>query len=119
MNIKLCNVITNIFGTSGLNSIQAILKGERNLAKLADLKDCRAKASKQEIIKSLEGDYREEHLFSLKQALDAYKFGQEQLTECDLEIEKYLQKMDKQDIERQVTFEFIPIDNIVKLKYNQ
>lgn len=110
MNIKLCNVITNIVGTSGLNIIQAILKGERNLAKLADLKDARVKATKQEIIKSLEGDYREEHLFTLKQSLDAYKFGQQQLTECDLEIEKYLQKMDKQDVEHQATFEFIPID---------
>ena len=109
MNIKLANVISDITGVSGLNIIEAIISGERDLARLADLRDRRLKATYEEIIKSLEGDYRDEHIFTLKQALDSYKFVQRQLIECDLEIENYLQKMDKQEKQGQLTFEFIPI----------
>lgn len=107
MNIKLVNVISNIAGVTGLKIIQAIIDGERDLAKLADLKDYRIKASEEEIIKSLQGDYRDEHLFALKQSLEMYNFVQKQIIECDLEIEKYLQKMDKQDEPGQATFEFV------------
>lgn len=109
MNIKLANVISDIVGVSGLKIIEAIIRGERNLLHLAELKDRRIKATTQELIKSLEGDYRDEHIFTLKQALDGYKFIRQQIVECDLEIEKYLQKMDKQPDPSQLTFEFVQI----------
>lgn len=108
MNIKLAKVISDITGVTGIKIIEAILNGERDLEKLAELRHSTIKAPKQEIVKSLEGDYRPEHLFTLKQSLEAYNFIKEQILQCDGEIEKYLQEMDKTDnTPTQITFEFI------------
>jgi hypothetical protein len=74
MNILLHNVISNITGVTGLRIIEAILEGERDGVKLASLKDHRIKSSANEIARSLEGDYREEHLFALRQSLELYRF---------------------------------------------
>ena len=57
---------------------------------LADLRDARVKASREEIARSLEGTWREDVLFELKQAVDAYDFVQKQMGECDRELEKYM-----------------------------
>lgn len=95
MNIKLDKVISDVTGRTGLKIIESILKGERNPEKLANLKDNRIKASSEDIKKSLEGDYREEHLFTLQQSLEFYKFTQEQIMLCDNKIEKLLQNIDK------------------------
>jgi hypothetical protein len=67
MNLQIHNVINDITGITGLAILDAILQGERNLNKLAALKHARIKASKNTIKKSFEGDYRSEHLFTLKQ----------------------------------------------------
>ena len=56
----------------------------------ADLRDARVKASREEIARSLEGNWREDVLFELKQAVEAYDFGQKQMGECDRELEKYM-----------------------------
>jgi len=69
MNIKLHTIISDIDGKTGLLIIEAILVGERNPEVLADLRDKRIKASREDIIKSLEGYWTTEHLFELKQCL--------------------------------------------------
>lgn len=92
MNIKLHNVLADITGKSGQLIINAILEGERDPDKLASLADEKVKSSKEEIIKSLEGIWKDEPLFELKQAYDLYKFYKEKIKECDAEIEKALQK---------------------------
>lgn len=51
-------------------------------------------ATVETIAKSLMGDYRPEHLFSLKQAVDTFKFYQSQIAECDHEIETLLEEFD-------------------------
>ena len=70
--------------------IRAILDGERNLVKLAQMKDPRIKKSEETIAKALEGDYRPEHLFALKQAVELYFFYHHQIDACNQEIENYL-----------------------------
>lgn len=90
MNVQIHHVISDISGVTGLAIIDAILAGERDPAKLAELRDRRIKADKAIIAKSLVGDYRPEHVFTLKQALTAYRHYQQLLSECDAEIERHL-----------------------------
>jgi len=91
MNIKLHFVINQINGASGLRIIKAILSGERDPLKLVELCDIQILKKKKElVIESLYGNFREEHLFALKQAIDAYEFYQKQVLECDKQIEALL-----------------------------
>src|SRR5438876_3507024 len=70
MNVLLHKVISNIVGLTGMRIIRAILEGERDSTKLAQMKHPGIKSSANQIAKSLQGDYREEHLFVLKQSLE-------------------------------------------------
>ena len=86
MNVQLTNVISDITGETGLAIIEAILAGERDGKKLAELKNRRIVASKATIAKSLEGNWRPELLFGLKTALERYKFAQGQIEQCQQKI---------------------------------
>lgn len=90
MNIKLHTIISDIDGKTGTLITEAILKGERNPEILADLRDRRIKASREDIIKSLEGCWTTEHLFELKQCYQLYRTHRQMIQECDKEIEKQL-----------------------------
>ena len=90
MNIQLAHVISDIAGLTGQRILRAILAGERDGQRLAALKDSRIHASEDEIAKSLQGNWRHEHLFALKQALAAFDFCVTQLAECDQAIEAQL-----------------------------
>ena len=90
MNLQLHHVISDITGRSGLAIIDAILQGERDPVTLSKLRNMRIKADKEVIIKSLVGDYRPEHIFTLRQSLDAYRHYQNLITECDFEIRRVL-----------------------------
>jgi transposase len=83
MNVQLANVISDISGLTGLVIIQAILAGERDRYKLADLANFRIQASREEIARSLEGNWRKELLFILQQELNLYQTYQQQIAECD------------------------------------
>jgi transposase len=93
MNVQLANVISDISGWTGQAIIGAILKGERDPWKMAELRDARVKATKAEIAKSLEGNWRWELLFVLKQEFEMYQTLQDQIRECDQEIERHFQSM--------------------------
>jgi transposase len=93
MNVQLANVISDISGVSGQAIIGAILKGERDPYQLADLRDYRIKASREEVARSLEGNWREDVLFELQQAVDNYHFVHRQMQECDQELERCLAKL--------------------------
>lgn len=86
MNIKVHTVISDLQGKTGMSIIEAILAGERDPVNLSKLKDPRIRASDQEIIKSLEGIWEEEYLFTLGQAYHAYHFFQQQKKECESKI---------------------------------
>jgi transposase len=87
MNVRLTNVLSDITGVTGLKIIRSILAGERNPQHLAALREPGCKKSEAEIAKSLEGHYKREHLFALKQALELYEFYDQQLQACDAELE--------------------------------
>jgi transposase len=95
MNILLDKVISDITGVTGTAIISQILAGERDPQALATLRNPHIKTSEAEIAKALEGDYREEHLFVLRQAYEAYHFAQEQMKHCDITIEAWLQRTEK------------------------
>jgi transposase len=90
MNVQLANTISDLSGTTGQTIVRAILKGERNPYKLAEMRDYRVRASQEEIARSLEGTWQEDVLFELQQAVDAYDFLQRQITKCDRELKKYM-----------------------------
>ena len=95
MNLQLANVISDLSGWTGQAIIQAILDGERNPHKLAELRDPRVKASAEVIAKSLEGNWRGELLFVLRQEFESYKSLQEKIGECDQELEQRMSKMEQ------------------------
>jgi transposase len=90
MNLQLHHVISDLSGTTGMAILDAILAGERDPHKLATLRDPRIKASPATIVRSLVGDYRREHLFTLSQSVVAYRHYQQLLAACDIEIEQML-----------------------------
>ncbi|MDE5060606.1 IS110 family transposase, partial [Wolbachia endosymbiont of Drosophila nikananu] len=89
MNIQLHRVIRDITGVTGMKIIKAIIKGERDSGKLAQFRDARIKNDQSTIAKALAGDYREEHVFTLKQEFELYNIYQEKIAECDRNIEVY------------------------------
>ena len=87
MNIQLTNTITDITGITGLAIIRAIVAGERNPQELAKLRNYRIHASEAEIAKSLEGTWKEEHLFCLAQALELYDTYRQLIAKVDAKLE--------------------------------
>ena len=90
MHLQLHHVISDITGLTGLAIIDAILAGERDPATLAALRNRRIHASVETVTQSLVGDYRPEHVFTLRQSLNAYRYYQQLVAECDVEIERHL-----------------------------
>jgi transposase len=97
MNLQLANVVADIAGVTGMRIIKAILAGERDALVLARLRDARCKNDESTIARSLQGNFRPEHLFSLKQAVDLYEFYQSQIAECDRQILDQLAGFDAAD----------------------
>ena len=90
MNIQIHRVISDITGLTGMSILRAILAGERDCIKLAQMRHPQIKSSAQDIAKALEGDYCEEHLFALQTALELYERYQFKIMECDQHVEKAL-----------------------------
>lgn len=93
MNLQVHHVLADITGQTGTLIVEAILKGERDPAVLAQHRDKRVKASAATLIKALTGDYRPEHLFCLRQAFAGYQFVQTQIAELDVELERRLEAL--------------------------
>jgi len=97
MNIQLTNVLSDITGITGMKIIRAIVAGERDREVLAGYRDKRCAKSKLEIAKSLEGNYRREHMFALQQAVELYDFYAQQLQACDAELEAMYNEFEPPD----------------------
>lgn len=97
MNLQLHNVVADITGATGMRIIKAILGGERNPDVLAAMRDKRCKNSAATIAASLKGNYRPEHLFSLRQAVEFCEFHQSKIADCDHQILEQLQSFDAQE----------------------
>jgi transposase len=94
MNLHLHNVISDITGKTGMAIIRHIVSGTTDPKILASLRDERCHNSEEIIQASLAGNYREEHLFSLKQALELYDYYTQKISECDCQIENALKKLE-------------------------
>jgi len=94
MNLQIHHVISDLTGTTGLAIVDAILAGQRDATELAKLRDSHIKADAETIRKSLVGNWRLEHLFTLKQSRELYRIYQQQIVACDLEIEKLLREFE-------------------------
>ena len=92
MNLLLHNVVSDITGVTGMKIINAILAGERDPRVLARNRDQRCHNTTATIAKSLVGNYREEHLFALRQAVDLYETYQAKIADCDQAIIKQVEK---------------------------
>lgn len=95
MNLLLHHVVADITGVTGMTIIRAILAGERDPHVLAQHRDPRCKNSAEVIAKSLVGNYRDEHLFALQQAVTLYDAYQSQLAALDQRIEAYLARLER------------------------
>jgi len=94
MNIKFQDVISDLSGVSGLRVVRAIVKGERNAETLLALCDVQIQKNKRErVLESLLGNWANEHLFALGQALEVWDFYQKLLSECDQQIETVLKEL--------------------------
>ena len=93
MNVQLSNVLSDVSGMSGMKIIGAILEGERDPWKLATFVEPEVKAKPEDIAKSLEGNWREELLFVLRQHVELYRIYQEKITDCDLQLRKHLESL--------------------------
>ena len=94
MNLQIHHVISDITGVTGLAIVDAIVAGKNNPRELAKLRDPRIKASIETVTKSLVGDYRSEHIFTLKQSLIAYRHYQQLIDDCDQQVQQRLQAFD-------------------------
>ena len=90
MNVQIHHVISDITGVTGMSIVDAILGGQRDPMELAKLRDPHIRASEETIRKSLVGNWRPEHLFTLRQSRETYRHYQEQIAACDAEIEQWV-----------------------------
>jgi hypothetical protein len=90
MNVQLANVISDLSGLTGQLIVRAIVGGERDPQKLAELRDRRIHASPEEVAKSLEGNWRPELLFLVKQEVDTYDTYQKRIAECAEQLQQQL-----------------------------
>jgi len=90
MNIQLANVISDPSGVTGQLIVRAIIAGERDPWKLAELSHPRIQASRGQIAKSLEGNWRQELVFVLQQEIEMYDTYQRRVAECDQQLQNHL-----------------------------
>lgn len=93
MNVQLHHVVTDITGVTGMKIVRAIINGVHEPGVLAQHRDVRCKQSVETIREALTGNYRPEHVFALRHALELYDFLQAKVAECDVEIEADLRDL--------------------------
>lgn len=93
MNLQLHKVITDVSGCTGMAILRTILDGERDPNVLVKFRHPQCKSSKEDFIKALTGKYKEEQIFIMHQAVDAYDFHQGRMMKCDLRIGEYIKTL--------------------------
>jgi transposase len=103
MNIKFHTVLADVLGKTGQSFIEAILAGERNPAAFLSLMACNVKADSETILKSLQGNWRTEHIFTLRKSYEMVKVYQQHIAETDIAIEVQLQQYEASVNEGEIT----------------
>jgi transposase len=93
MNLKLTTVLSDLTGVTGQKILQAILRGTRDPSKLAAYRHPRCQATAEQLAQALTGSWREEHLFGLRQAYEAWQFYQKQIDKVEEQIQAQLSRM--------------------------
>ena len=86
MQVQIHHVISDITGSTGMRIIRAMVDGKPDRKQLGAMRDLRTKATEETIAKALEGDYRREHVFALKQSLELFDSYPQQIQACDEQI---------------------------------
>jgi transposase len=97
MNLQLHHVVSDITGVTGMRILRAIVAGERDSKVLAAFRDVRCKSSVETIRDALTGNYRPEHVFALRQAIELYDTYQTKVQDCDAEIERSVRALPAED----------------------
>jgi transposase len=113
MNVRVHRAVSDIDGVTGMAILRAIAGGERDAQKLAKLRDRRCSKTEQEIAEQLRGHWREDHLFSLQQALTMYDAVQERIAAYEKEILRKLGAMEREQQRGQTA---PPLQNANKAK---
>lgn len=92
MNVQLHKVVSDITGVTGMSIVRAIVGGEHDAQRLSHLRKTAVRCDEATLEKALTGNYREEHVFGLKMAVDAYDFYQLKLRECGVQLELYYEQ---------------------------
>jgi transposase len=93
MNVQLHRAVTDITGETGQAILSAIINGERKPEVLAQHRDYRCKKSAAQIAAALRGDWRPEHLFTLRQSFEAWQYHQKLIAECETELRKQMDEL--------------------------
>ncbi len=91
MHLKLTQVVSEITGVTGMAILKAIIAGERDPQHLAQRRNPHCHHPEDDIAKALQGTWRAEHLFALRQAVELYAFSHQQITQCDQQINAHLE----------------------------
>jgi transposase len=94
VNLQLHHVVSDITGTTGLAILDAILEGNRDVHALAELRNPRIRASHETIAKSKVGDYRREHMFTLRQSIALYREYQRKIAACEEEMHVLMKSLE-------------------------
>src|SRR3954454_7572488 len=98
MNVRVHRAVSDLDGVTGMAIVRAIVAGERDAGKLAQLRDPRCRKTEEEIAEQLSGHWREDHLFSLGQGLKMYNGIEERVREYEQEILRRLEEMQRDDL---------------------
>jgi transposase len=98
MNVKLHLVLSDVTGVTGLRILRAILAGKHSPAELAELREPSCSSTEEMFVDALTGNYRREHLFALRQAVDLFDFHQKLIAECDAQVESELAGFEKREV---------------------
>src|SRR2546427_56039 len=96
MNVQLHHVVSDMTGVTGMRIIQAIVAGTQAPEQLAAHRDVRCAASEETIRQAVTGNYRPEHGFALRHALELHEFHQVKIAECDTEIDAVLHTLNEE-----------------------
>lgn len=99
MNVQIATVLSDLSGLTGMKIIRAIVGGERNGKRLAELRDPHVKASQETIAQSLEGTWLPEQLAILKRQLADWDHLQKQMAACDLDLQAMMQQMPAKEVQ--------------------
>lgn len=100
MNVQVHRAVSDLTGETGTAILEAIIKGERDPVVLARLRNYRCQKTEAEIAKALRGDWRPEHLFTLRQSFEAWQYHQKLIAECEAELRKQMDGLADQTKEK-------------------